>query len=239
VYTNLVLVLGSCILLMLLQIPIGNSTNGNSTGTFAASNGTDVTFGGPAVAPLEGSDAGDDAEERAAPAAESPIKPVTFSSIVTNYLTTAPEAVQQFAQTPLFQGLLERVQENVLVDAFDGINQLFAKQAEQFANAYANPLANLNQAMGNVTRGVLSGVGTAGMKGAVSAIEAAEPVLSAGLKVTKGLQPAAKESKAFAEKLAAQSEKMVEESLKALPIEQQQQIRAAEPKVQAGRRMLL
>jgi hypothetical protein len=225
-----------CILLMLLQI--GNSTNGNSTGTFAASNGTDVTFGGPAVAPLEGSGA-DDAAGRAAPAAESQIKPVTFSQIVTNYLTTAPEAVQQFAQTPLFKALLQRVQQNALVEGFDGISQLFAKQADQFANAYAKPFSNLNQAMGNVTRAVLSGVGNTGVKAAVSGIEAVEPMLSAGVRVTKGLQPAAQESKAVAEKLAAQSAKMVEESMKALPMEQQQQIRAAQPKVQAGRRMLL
>ena len=232
-----------------LGVPGTSSTN---TGAFANNDSAGAT--GPILRPLPGSAAARAAA--AEPSTSTPtgqasaggVKPVTFSSVVTEALTSAPDAVQQLAQTPLFQALLERVQTNPLVEAFDGANQLFAKQASKVAQSFAAPVANLNAAMANLTRSVVSGVGNAGVKGAVATLEAAEPLIGAVAGANKAIQPAAKASKAVSSKLAAQSEKMVEESIKKLPAEQQEEVRAAVQQgasgkggavAQAGRRMKL
>lgn len=196
-----------------------------------------VTAGGTPPPVTLGPLPGPDAEERsagtepdgtaAASTRSSPQVP-TFSSTVSNALQAAPQQIRDLAGTPLFQALLDRATTGAFATAFDGLNQLGAKQLGRVAQAMGSgPVANVSQALSNITRAVVSGVGNTAMKGAVAGIEVAEPVLAAGSAVARAVAPAAKASRAAAEKLSAQAEKKVAESAKALPAGAQKEVTEA------------
>jgi hypothetical protein len=152
----------------------------------------------------------------------------TFSSLVSEAIQGAPQQIRQIAGTPLFAALLERATSGPFATAFDGLNQLGAKQLGRVAQAMGSgPVADMRQAASNITRAVVSGVGNAAMKGAVAGIEAAEPVLAAGTAVARAVAPAAKASRAAAEKLSAQAEKRLAESVKGLPADARKEVTQA------------
>lgn len=183
--------------------------------------------------PLPGPDAearsggNPDGAAAAAASTRSPQVP-TFSSTVSNALQNAPQQIRDLAGTPLFKALLDRATTGPFATAFDGLNQLGAKQLGRVAQAMGSgPVANVGQVLSNITRAVVSGVGNTAMKGAVAGIEAAEPVLAAGTAVARAVAPAAKASKAAAEKLSAEAEKKVAQSAKALPAGAQKEVTQA------------
>jgi len=203
-----------------------NATAPGSNGTAPGSNGTDA-----------GSNATAATQPRQA-------EPLTVSGVISSAVERAPNALQQLAETPLFKALVDRVSNGMFAEAFDGVNELVAKQAARATQNMATPLGNLNAAVGNVTNQVVLGAGNAGMKAAVAAIEAAEPVLAARAAVDKAINPIAKASKATAEKLAAESEKKLQEAMKDMPVEEKQALEAATKKApqkpeqaQMGRRL--
>lgn len=184
------------------------------------------------------------AEQRSSATQPRQAEPLTVSSMISSAVERAPDALQQLAETPLFKALVDRVSNNVFAEAFDGVNELVAKQAARVTQNMATPLGNLNAAVGNVTNQVVMGASNAGMKAAVAAIEAAEPVLAARATVNKAVNPVAKASKAAAEKLAAESEKKLREAMKDMPVEEKQALMGAAKKApqkpkqaQMGRRL--
>lgn len=239
-----------------LQVPSAGDDADSATVKASASD-DDVTVAPPGAV-LEPLPAREDEEARSASGAKAapatsrqngPAKTPTFASTVTDALTGAPDQIRQLASTPLFQELLERASKGPFATAFDGVNELLAKQAARVTERMAVPAAIANQAMSNITRALVTGAGNTAMKGAVAAIELAEPALAVGSTVARAVPAAAKASRAAAAKMAQQTEQKLDETVKSLPAEVQKEVRAAitEPKqapakpaqAQMGRRMML
>jgi hypothetical protein len=107
-------------------------------------------------------------------------EPATVASTISNALERSPDALKTLAETPMFKELLARAESGLFATAFDGANELMAKQAARTADVFGGALGNLTQAAGKLSSAVANGVGNAGMRGAVAAIEAAEPIIAAG-----------------------------------------------------------
>jgi hypothetical protein len=237
------------------QVPSAGP-DANSTIASVAANDTQVTVTpGATLEPLPGPEE-EEARSAAAPGA-TPASATSrqnrpssdFASTVTDALTGTPDQVRQVLDSPLFQDLLDRASKGPLATAFNGMNELVAKQAARVTERMAGPAMIANQAMSNITRALVSGAGNTAMKGAVAAIELAEPVLAAGSTVARAVQPAAKASRSAAAKMAQQTEQKLDKTVKALPAEVQKEVRAAQAEskqaavkpaqAQMGRRMML
>jgi hypothetical protein len=243
-----------------LQVPSAGVDANSTTIDVAASEDEVTVTPGATLKPLPGPE--EDGMERSAakpangsaPATSRQSRPTpTFASTITDALTGAPDAIRQLASSPLFQDLLERASKGPVATAFDGMNELVAKQAARVTERMAGPAMIANQAMSNITRALVTGVGNTAMKGAVAAIELAEPVLAAGSTVARAVQPAAKASRAAATKMAQQTEQKLDQTVKSLPADVQKEVRAAQAaasaeskqaaakpaQAQMGRRMML
>lgn len=216
------------------QLPV---PPGNSTGIAAGTDNNGTVFVSPEgfAQPLPGSNATE--EERSAARSSSavaPREPATVGATISDAIENAPDALQQLAATPLFQALVERASSGVFAEAVDGFNKLTAKQADKTVQTLAAPLANLNQAIGKLTKSVAGGVTNAGLKSFAAAVETAQPLLAATAAVNNAVSPVARASKAAAEKLAAESQKKLAETEGAVGVVAEPQQKPAA----AGRRLL-